>query len=161
MADAGFRHDIAFRLDSHHNVQSIEVRPLVPAGYSGCSAASSARSLAGVTLSSKFIALVPEDAFSIPALVNGKGAPYAGQQEITDNDVMTAAGSLDADGKAALQAQMAAQGLKTVEEPKSFFMQYWHIIVPLGVFLLMQQFGGGGGGGGEAAPAAAGNARTA
>jgi hypothetical protein len=107
-------------------------------------------------LASRIVAQFPEEAFVIPAAPVGvKGVPYPGQPELTDQDVLRAASAagLAPEAKAALAAQacslslshhgcireisnavgtlqMEAAGVSPTEPPKSFFQQYWHLIVP-------------------------------
>lgn len=152
LADAGFRHELAVTLAaSDGTVRSVEVRPLVPVGYAGSPTGASATNSRGAlpdTLFARAVATSIDDATAIPALLHGRGAPYPGQAELSDVDVLSAAGTnLDPKGRAALAAQMAASGSTKPEEEKTFFQKYWMIIVGVGVFFVVQGFGGGGGGG--------------
>lgn len=155
LADAQFRHDIALTVDAAGAPRGLEIRPHTPPGYAGCSAASTAAAVMPPPSALRAEALLlapPVESVAIPVLPGGKGAPFAGQPEVTDADVL-AAGSeaLDAEGRAALQEQLRKGGPggagRQAAEP-SFFQKYWHYIL-LGYALLLLNRGGGGGGGKE------------
>ena len=91
-----------------------------------------------------------EDAAVVPLVVAGRGAPFAGQREVSDRDVLIASSDLPPAERAALEQQLNEDGGANAKAPQSFFQQYWHLIVPaLVVYVLLS----GGGGNGVAAGA--------
>lgn len=152
---AKYSHTLAFHIDDKNFIHSIEILPAVGAGFSGCNAVAAAAK-EPKELTSRVSVVPVEDAFSIPLFVQGKGAPYAGQQEVSAADVERAADSLhlDPEAKARLAAQAAQQAPPKEEAgPTGLFglvTKYWYIVLPLVIFSL---FNGGGGGQGDGAGA--------
>lgn len=126
LADAGFKHDIAITLNAANAVQGVEVRPHVPVGYSGCKSPAAPVTLPSELKASRVIVITPEEAAPIPVIPGGKGVPFPGQPELSDAEVLALSSEgLDAEGKAALEAQMRSQGLagKTGEKAEPSFFQ--------------------------------------
>jgi hypothetical protein len=156
LADAEFRHEIQVDVTPEGIVRSAHIRPYVAAGYTGCRP-SEQYTQSVSELAPRVVPVVIEESQVLPNILTSTGIPFAGQAELTNNDILNSATGLDDDAKSSLQAQLASQPVK--EEPKSFFQQYWHIILPVGIFLLFQSMGGGGAGAPGGAPASANAAR--
>ena len=133
LAAASFRHDLALSLDAAGLVRGVEIRPLVPVGYAGCSAEEAGAAVApppGGMRAARLLATPPEAAVAIPVAPGGKGAPFLGQREVDDAEVsaVTAAVAgepLDAETLAALKRA------RERDQPKeqTFLQKYWMYIL--------------------------------
>ena len=152
LAAAAGAYDLALLLDdSGQHVRALEIRPRLPRGFSRCAVGAAAAP--AQPMPAPGVSVMPAVyAAAIPVVLAGRGAPYPGQQEVTDRDVLLASTDLPAAEREALAAAAARAGEKA---PQSFFMQYWHIIVP-GMVLYMMFTTGGGGGAAEGGGAAGG-----
>ena len=161
-----FRYDLSLGLDDEATPWAVDVVPHLPARFSGCSGGGIAPATA-FNLFSRVVVVPQEDAAAVPALLPGRGFPAPGQAEVSDRDVLLASGDqLAPEERARLEADVASgRGDAGSREaaPKSFFQQYWHLIVPAMLVYMLMSGGGGAGGGREgeggadgAPPAAAG-----
>jgi len=156
LLDAGMRFDVTVHADASA-LRAIEVRPHSPPGYSGCTRIGESASVAAVTppqTVGRVLAVLPDEAYSIPALVNAKGLAFPGQREVTETDALLAGGNIAPEQRLALQEKAQEQERKAIEESKTFLEKYWHFLLPVGLFVVMQMTGIGGGGGEAEAPTA-------
>ena len=151
LAAADWVHDVVFTLDAAGGPRNIEVRPAVAPGFAGCAAAAApapARALppAGSPWKTRFGVVAYEDAASPPEGAF-RGAPYAGQKEVSAAEALAtklsqSGGKADEATKAAL-AEAAAREAAEAEGRKSWLEKLQPYMMPVMLFLLVQRLFGG------------------